>query len=210
MNEMIDFIERDLYAKHLGIEIIDFSKGTAKAKMNIKSHHLNSMKSVHGGAIFSLADAAFAVTSNPHGGIAMAINVSISYFKAVNEGTLYAEAREISLNRKLATYSIEIVDEHRNVIALFQGTVYRKTHEEESHEVHFFYLKKVFGLPKVSILTKLTTLRRLKERSKSLIIASLGSGFIVVSTIFDNPTDTLLALGITVAGLPLYWFQNRK
>jgi len=56
----------------------------------------------------------------------MAINVSISFFKAVKTGTLIAEGREVSFNPKLATYMIDVKDEADNAVALFQGTVYRK------------------------------------------------------------------------------------
>ncbi len=47
--------------------------------MKIENHHLNGAKTVHGGAIFTLADFALAVASNSHGSLAMAINASISY-----------------------------------------------------------------------------------------------------------------------------------
>ena len=39
---------------------------------------------------------------------------------------LTAEAREISFNPKLATYSIPVKTEDNEVIAVFEGTVYRK------------------------------------------------------------------------------------
>ncbi len=120
------FIDADRFAKHLGIEMLDVGKGTAKARMELKAHHLNSAGTVHGGAIFSLADAVFSVASNSHGTLAMAINVSISFFKAAKSGTVYAEGREVSINPRLATYLIDIKDETGNTIALFQGTVYRK------------------------------------------------------------------------------------
>jgi acyl-CoA thioesterase len=94
--------------------------------MALQDHHLNSAGTVHGGAIFALADAVFSVASNSHGTLAMAINVSISYFKAVSSGTLFAAAEEVSINPKLATYLITVRDEAGNKIALFQGTVYRK------------------------------------------------------------------------------------
>jgi acyl-CoA thioesterase len=81
---------------------------------------------VHGGAIFSLADAVFSIASNSHGALAVAINVSISFFKATTKGTLFAEAEEVSFNPKLATYLITVSDDAGNKIALFQGTVYRK------------------------------------------------------------------------------------
>lgn len=41
-------------------------------------------------------------------------------------GTLTAEAREVALNPKLATYLIDVRDESGGLIAHFRGTVYRK------------------------------------------------------------------------------------
>jgi Amino acid transporters len=40
-------------------------------------------------------------------------------------------------------------------------------------------------------------------------IAILGAVYIVVSTLMTNPTDSLYAIGITCAGIPLYWFVTR-
>ncbi len=126
MDPFKKFVERDNFAKHLGVEMLEYSAGRAKARMELKSHHLNSAGMVHGGAIFSLADAAFSVASNSHGTLAVAINVSISFFKAAKSGALIAEAREVSINPKLATYLIDVKDDAGNAIALFQGTVYKK------------------------------------------------------------------------------------
>lgn len=126
MDFMKKFVEKDNFAKHLGVEILEYSPGKATARMELKSHHLNSAGTVHGGAIFSLADAVFSVASNSHGSLAMAINVSISFFKSAKSGILVAAGREVSLNHKLATYLIDVKDEAGNAIALFQGTVYRK------------------------------------------------------------------------------------
>lgn len=121
------FTQNDKFAKHCGIELLEVAPGSAKVKMEIKEHHLNAALTVHGGAIFTLADFAFAVASNSHGTLAMAINVSISYFKAKTKGTLFAEAREVAINPKLASYTINITDEAAELIAIFQGMVYRKS-----------------------------------------------------------------------------------
>ena len=126
MDDVKRFVENDRFAKRLGIEMLEYGNGRAKAKMEIREHHLNSAGMLHGGAIFALADAVFSAASNSHGTLAVAINVSISYFKAVNSGVLFAEADEASFNPKLATYLIPVTDDKGNKIALFQGTVYRK------------------------------------------------------------------------------------
>lgn len=123
---LMKFFARDRYAAHAGIEILEASKGYAKAKMVIKDFHLNGVGIVHGAAIFTLADLVFAVASNSHGQVALAINATISYFKSVSSGILYAEAEEVSLSPRLATYEIRVTHDKEGLIALFQGTVYRK------------------------------------------------------------------------------------
>ena len=120
------FTKNDKFAEYVGIELVEVAKGKAKAKMEIKNHHLNSIKTVHGGAVFALADLVFAVASNSHGTIAMGINVSISYLKAVKEGVIFAEAKEVSINPKLATYNVNVTDGSDDLVAVFQGMVYRK------------------------------------------------------------------------------------
>jgi acyl-CoA thioesterase len=126
MDTVQKFVDADRFAKYLGVEVLEFGPGRARARMEIRPHHLNSAGTVHGGAIFSLADAVFSIASNSHGTLAMAINVSISFFKAARKGALVADGREVSLNPKLATYVIEVRDDAGASVALFQGTVYRK------------------------------------------------------------------------------------
>lgn len=126
MDALKKFVQKDHFAQHIGAEMLEYGGGRARARMEVGKHHLNSAGTVHGGAIFSLADAVFSIASNSHGSLAMAINVSISFFKAVSGGTLVAEAEEVSLNPRLATYLITVKDQTGDRIALFQGTVYRK------------------------------------------------------------------------------------
>ena len=127
METLERFIERDRVARVLGLEILEYGPGYAKARLAINQDHLNSVGTVHGGAVFSLADAAFSVASNSHGVVSVSIQASIANFKAVSSGTLQAVAREVAINPKLATYSIEVRDGSESLIALFQGTVYRKS-----------------------------------------------------------------------------------
>ncbi len=117
---------QDRFASLAGIELLEAGEGRAKAKMKITDKHLNAVDTVQGGAIFTLADFAFAAASNSQGNIAVAINVSISFFKASNSGTLYAEAFEISRNNKIASYTVNITNEEGVNIAVFQGMVYIK------------------------------------------------------------------------------------
>ncbi len=123
---MEEFLKKDKYAELTGIKLLEVSEGRARAMLEINEKHLNGFGTVHGGAIFTLADFAFGAASNSHGTAAVAINSSISFFKAVSAGILYADAKEISLHYKLASYVIDVTNEKNELIASFQGMVYRK------------------------------------------------------------------------------------
>ncbi|HNZ60307.1 MAG TPA: PaaI family thioesterase [Methanofastidiosum sp.] len=126
MDFIKEFIENDKFAKSVGIELLEVSLGYAKAKMEIKEIHHNSINTVHGGAIFTLADFTFAVAANSHNKMSVALNVNISFLKAISEGVLIAEAQEISVNPKIATYKILVSNNLGELIATFEGMTYRK------------------------------------------------------------------------------------
>jgi acyl-CoA thioesterase len=127
VKKTIDFFrQNDLFARHCGIELLEATPGKARAKMPIQQFHLNGAKTVHGGAIFTLADFAFAVAANGQGQLALAISTNTSFVKAAFDGILYAEAEELSINKRLGTYQVTITDEQQQLIAQFHGTAYRK------------------------------------------------------------------------------------
>jgi len=126
MDKIREFFKKDRFAAHNDITLLEIRPGYAKAQMIISDKHLNGVDITHGGAIFTLADLAFAVASNSHGTVAVGVSATISYLKATSEGILTAEAREAALNPRLATYQVEVRDEDRDLVAVFQGTVYRK------------------------------------------------------------------------------------
>lgn len=127
MEKTLEFFrQNDHFARHCGIELLEAKPGWSRAKMEIQSFHLNGAKTVHGGAIFSLADFTFAVAANSQGKLALAISTNTSFVKAAYSGTLYAEAKELSLNSKLGTYQVTISDDKKQLIAQFHGTAFRK------------------------------------------------------------------------------------
>ena len=127
MNEdMLKLVENDRFAKYIGIKIIKVDKGYAVTQMEISENHLNGVGIVQGGAIFTLADYAFAVASNSKGFVTVGINANISYFKSPKGKLLTAEAKEISSSRKLCNYIVDIFDDNNDLIAKFNATGYIK------------------------------------------------------------------------------------
>ncbi|MBP2046955.1 PaaI family thioesterase [Methanobacterium aggregans] len=125
------FFKRDRFAEFLGIELLEAGEGYARSRMEIGNDHFNGIGTVHGGAIFTLADFTFAVASNSHGKVSVAINADVSFMNAARGGALTAEAREISRNHKLGSYTVEIRDDTGELVAIFQGLAYIKKKEIE-------------------------------------------------------------------------------
>jgi len=119
------FKEGKDFSKNIGIELMEVGYGYAKAKLKITEFHLNQAGVAHGGAVFTLADFAFAVASNSFGKVSLAINTSISFIHASKAGdVLIAEAKLVDESNRLATYEV-VVKNGEKKAAFFTGTVYK-------------------------------------------------------------------------------------
>ena len=126
MKEIMKLFENDRFATLSNIEVVDVSPGKAITRMEVNDKHMNSIGTVHGGALFTLADFTFAVAANSHGTVTVAINANISYLKAVQKGVLTAEARELSSGGSIGIYTVDVYDEANDLVCVFQGMAYRK------------------------------------------------------------------------------------
>lgn len=125
--DVVERISRDPFTRFLGIELIDLRPGYSRLSMEVTEHMLNFHGIGHGGAIFTLADAAFAAAGNSHGQPAVALTMSINYIAAAQQGKrLIAEAKEQKLGRSAAFYHIAVKTEEGELIASCQGVVHRK------------------------------------------------------------------------------------
>ncbi len=125
-NSIIRFFERDRFANFIGIELISVNSGHAVTRLELQKRHLNGLDVVQGGAIYTLADFAFAAAINSCGIATVGINTSISYFKAPTGKFITAEAKEISSDKKICGCDVNVFDEDGSLVAKFIGTGYRK------------------------------------------------------------------------------------
>jgi acyl-CoA thioesterase len=126
MVDLRRFFRRDRFAAHAGARLLSVSPGRARARMRLSDRHLNGVDVAQGGAIFTLADLAFAAAANSHGTVAVAVNVAISFVKAAARGTLTADAREVARSARLSTCVVRVTDASGELVALFNGTAYRR------------------------------------------------------------------------------------
>lgn len=119
-------IATDPYCERLGIELVSLDIGRAELQLALDSSLCNFHGTPHGGAIYSLADAAFAAASNSSGETALALETNISYLAAPDRGTtLTAIAEETHTAGRTAEYDVRVTDDTDDRIATFRGRVYR-------------------------------------------------------------------------------------
>lgn len=106
------------FAAALDISITEFSEDHAVTMMPLTDSHRNGMGSAHGGAIFSVADVAFAAAALVHGNVFVSANSSISYLAPGRKGPLRAEARKVRFGRTLGVYEVRITDATDTLLAI--------------------------------------------------------------------------------------------
>ena len=120
--EAAAFFTGDRVAADLGAELISLTEDSCLCRMVIDGRHKNAMGGVMGGAIFTLADFAFAVVCNQAHLPTVAQTVTIQYLNGVREGTLLAIAQIIKSGRSTTVAQVRVVDQNDRDVALFLGT----------------------------------------------------------------------------------------
>ena len=122
-----EFFKGDRFAVLAGCKLIEIKEGYARAKMTVEEHHLNGGNFCQGGAIFTLADLAFAAAVNSHLVLTVSTSSNISYFRSVPLGTtVYAEARELLNHHRMPYAEVRVTDEQEHLVAIFTSSGYRK------------------------------------------------------------------------------------
>ena len=112
----------DRASKMLGIDIEIPSPGEAVATMRVREDMVNGFDMCHGGIIFSLADTAFAFACNAYDQLSVAASASIEFLQPVNCGDeLTATATEAHRRNRSGIYSVEVVNQFGDCVALFRG-----------------------------------------------------------------------------------------
>ena len=120
--------QQDRFAKLLGIQLEQVRPGFCRVGLTVTGDMLNAVGLTHGGVTFTLADFAFAVASNSHGTVAVALSAQMNYPAASRQGDrLTAEAREESRTGRTGLYTIEVRGNDEKLVALFTGTVFRRS-----------------------------------------------------------------------------------
>lgn len=116
----------DRFAAAAGVTLVEVRRGYARARLRLGPEHMNGVAVAQGGAVFTLADFAFAAACNSHGTVAVGLDTSMTFVRGATRGVLVAEALEESLSRRVSVCNVRVTDERGEIVALFRGTAFRK------------------------------------------------------------------------------------
>ena len=116
----------DLFAtEQTGIVIDHAEPGHAVCSVTLTPQHKNAMGQVMGGALFTMADFAFAVASNQVHKPTVAQHVSINFLSGTRGTRLFARAKCKKDGKTTCVYNIDITDDLGRDVAQFIGTGYK-------------------------------------------------------------------------------------
>src|SRR6185503_8663106 len=118
------------FLKLLGIEVESVAPGTATLVLPVRDELMRNDDIMHGGAMASLIDSAFAFAIIPilgEGERTVTVDLTIHYLRPVSSGAAKAVARVVRAGRRVITVSAELFDENDKLAATALSTYLRIT-----------------------------------------------------------------------------------
>ena len=125
LQEAQEFFKNDRFATDNGAKIDYIDDEKCVCSMELTDIHRNALGGVMGGAIFTLADIAFAASSNNAHRPTVALDINIHFLSPPKGNKLFAESRCIKSGHTTSIYEIKVTDDTDREVALFIGTGYK-------------------------------------------------------------------------------------
>lgn len=106
------------FANLVGVKITNINEGFAEGELKITDSLKNHIHSVHGGAIFTIADIVGSTAVWSYGTFTTTLSCNIHYLHAaVDDGKLLALARVIKKGKRISVSEVEIYNERKVLLA---------------------------------------------------------------------------------------------
>jgi uncharacterized protein (TIGR00369 family) len=110
-----------------GLELVDFSDGEVRARVQLRDELKQGMGLLHGGVYASIAESlaslATALGVLEHGEAAMGLSNSTSFLRPVTEGTVHAHATRLHRGRTTWVWDVRFSDDAGHLCAVTRMTI---------------------------------------------------------------------------------------
>lgn len=123
--EARQYFSEDRFATENGIVLDELDSQHSVCSVELDARHKNAFGGVMGGAIFTLADFAFATLTNDREHVTVAQQVSVNYLSQPKGDRLIATATYKKDGRSSCVVNVDVVDDAGREIAQFVGTGFK-------------------------------------------------------------------------------------
>jgi uncharacterized protein (TIGR00369 family) len=117
--------ERNLFAKYMGMEIVDIRECESVVSMIVTHKHTNNRGVIHGGALVSLADMAMGLACHSLAKRVVTLDLNISFIRRAKEGdTTTAYCQVIHSGKTTMVVKGHIKDSSERLLAEARGTFF--------------------------------------------------------------------------------------
>lgn len=118
LSQLKEKFVNDLFVSQ-GLEAVidEASYGYAKCSMEIQPRHCNALGIPMGGAVFTLADFAFAVAANQEGRDVVTQASQITFLMPAKGKYLTAVANQVKDGKRICFYEVKVTDDLGNEVA---------------------------------------------------------------------------------------------
>lgn len=125
LEEAREYFKGERFATAAGMHIDEMTDEYVICSVTLEDRHKNALGGIMGGAIFTLADLAFAVLVNNDHNPTVAQQVSINFLNMPKGRTMSAKAQFKKNGRSSAVVNVDVYDENDLAIAQFVGTGFK-------------------------------------------------------------------------------------
>ncbi|MDE5820243.1 MAG: PaaI family thioesterase [Lachnospiraceae bacterium] len=110
--ELKKLVTHNIYAEAMGIELLELRQGYARGRMPYRLENANPYGSLHGGALYSLADIICGLAACTYGYYSSTIEGSMHYVRpALNTRYVICEAHELRQGRQVSVYEARLTND---------------------------------------------------------------------------------------------------
>lgn len=129
----------DAASRAMGMDLVEVGPGSATVRMTVRDDMVQGHGTAHGGALFTLADSAFAFACNSHGTVTVASSADITFVSPAFLGdVVVAEAVEEATFGRSGVCRVRVTREGDGaLVALFQGrsrSLGRPIERDDAHD----------------------------------------------------------------------------
>ncbi len=116
--KMEELVERNAFAKYIGMELLEVKDGYAKGRMRLERRHTNVYEGMHGGCVYALADTLAGIAAATCGRYVTTLNGTMNYMLPIRD-TEYVNCRAnaVRLGGRIAVIDVVVENDKGDILS---------------------------------------------------------------------------------------------